>query len=488
MRNYAAGAVLLGLLAGCSADWNSAETAGKVIASAKANNTDPRSANFATLPDRGELLAYAPDSAMRADRRAYEVRLSEAHAFKAAREGGRIVVPGPDGGTMVFTYRRHIEHADGNWTWIGRDAGGADAVITFGEKAVFGTLRQSDGEILRLTTLAGRAWLMRGDRIGAMGPRRNGRSDALTPQDEAAEAGRSQSESPGAHSAITMVAGDGPAATVDVLLGYTVGYARALGGESEAVTRLNNLIDVANQAYANSDVNAQLRLVGTVAVDYPDTTANADTLKRLTGSTERAFAGLRAARESHAADLVALVRSFRAPQNEGCGAAWLIGGGGAGFDVSRAPYGYAVVGDGADIDETDDLSYFCREESLAHEFGHSMGQAHDRDDSRQAGVHAYAYGYREPSNNGFYTVMAYALPDGDQIAIPYFASPHATYEDRPTGVMNEADNVRSMNQTIPIVAAFRTGDLDGAADPSAALAGQVRAPMQDAAPAVRSTD
>ncbi len=487
MRNYASGAVLLSLLAGCSADWNSAETAGKVIASAKANDADPRSASFATLPDRGELLAYAPGAATGAGRRAYPVRLSEAHAFKAAREGGRIVVPGPDGGTMVFTYSRHVEHADGNWTWIGRDADGADAVITFGDKAVFGTLPQSDGASLRLTTLGGRAWLMRGGRIGAMGPRRNEGGDALSPQDEAAEVGRSQSESPGAHSAITMVAGDGSAVTVDVLLGYTSGYARGLGGESEAVTRLYNLVDIANQTYANSGVNARLRLVGTVRVGYSDATPNAETLKRMTAA-DPAFAGLRAARETHAADLVALVRSFRAPQSGGCGAAWLIGGGGAAFDASRAPYGYAVVSDGTDIDETDKLSYFCREESLAHEFGHSMGQAHDREDSRQPGVHAYAYGYRENSNIGFYTVMAYALPGGDQIAIPYFASPHATYEDRPTGVMNESDNVRSMNQTIPIVAAFRIGGLDGSTDAGASLGGEARSPVQDAERAVRSIE
>src|SRR3546814_15131477 len=66
---------------------------------------------------------------------------------------------------------------------------------------------------------------------------------------------------------------------------------------------------------------------------------------------------------------------------------------------------YSVVSDGTDLDEGDDNTYFCREETLAHELGHNMGQAHNDEDSDTTGVHAYSYGYRETSSIGFYTVM-----------------------------------------------------------------------------------
>lgn len=497
MRNYVMGAALLSLLAGCTAEWDSTRsTASRVRQDANgdaqnvthaADSLSERakalrgSAGFASLPDRGELLAYmqTPGQRLGGKQSAYRIRLSEEHAFNAAHEGGRIVVPTPDGGVATLDYERHVEHPDGNWSWIGRDANGADAVLTFGENAVFGTIPQRDGESLRLTTASGVAWLApsAGSKIAPMGHgKRAPSADVMLPPQQAGD--RSQSETPGAHGNITMVASDAtPAATgatIDVLLGYTNGLASALGGQSQAATRMANLVDITNQAYANSGVTGRLRLVGSMQVTYPDNTDNGDALEQLSGQTETgpttpnsAFSALRSARESTGADLVALVRDFRTPQNNGCGIAWLIGGGQSGITQADAPFGYAVVSDGSDVDEGDGFTYFCRDESLAHEFGHNMGQAHDQDNSNQAGVHAYSYGYSEASNSGFYTVMAYARSE-DQFSIRYFANPNVDYDGRPTGVANSADNARSMNQTMPIVATFRASvtptarnDLDG---------------------------
>src|SRR3546814_5180211 len=56
---------------------------------------------------------------------------------------------------------------------------------------------------------------------------------------------------------------------------------------------------------------------------------------------------------------------------------------------------------------------------------------------------------------GFYTVMAYPQADGDQFAIRHFANPNVTYLSRATGVANQSDNVRSLNQSMPIIATFR---------------------------------
>src|SRR5690606_32282816 len=102
----------------------------------------------------------------------------------------------------------------------------------------------------------------------------------------------------------------------------------------------------------------------------------------------------------------------------------------------------------------DSNTYFCSQFSLAHELGHLMGQAHDRGNATDAGVHPYSYGYRESAANGFFTIMAY--PAGDnQIEAPHFANPDVRYANRPTGTSTE-NNVRSMNITMPIVARFRS--------------------------------
>ena len=73
------------------------------------------------------------------------------------------------------------------------------------------------------------------------------------------------------------------ATTVDVVVGYTNGYAARLGGQSQAQTRLDYLIALANNAYADSLVDGQLRLVRAVQVNYPDNTSNTSTLFQLTG-------------------------------------------------------------------------------------------------------------------------------------------------------------------------------------------------------------
>src|SRR5690606_22632974 len=92
----------------------------------------------------------------------------------------------PNGEQVHLTYERHEEGKDGNWTWIGRNADGASAVITFGEKAVFGVIPQGATETLRLTMSAGRPWLVQTDRskLAGMGgePRREGGDQLIPPK------------------------------------------------------------------------------------------------------------------------------------------------------------------------------------------------------------------------------------------------------------------------------------------------------------------
>ncbi|MGH6977827.1 MAG: reprolysin-like metallopeptidase, partial [Brevundimonas sp.] len=422
MRTYLTAGILLGLLAGCSSD--QAPVAN--LAKAGAGNAKSVSAfafrspalSFASLPDRGELLAYEKgrQTKRKGAYTAYPVAISEAHALRAMHTG-EMVVNAPNGEPIRLTYERHEENQDGNWTWIGRNADGAEAILTFGEKAVFGVIPQGATDTLRLTMSAGQSWLVQTDRsklAGLDGATRREGGDQLVPPKLSSTGSTSlaamRAESATADASVAS-------AVVDVLLGYTNGFATQLGGKSQANTRLVNMIAITNQAYANSGVSMRVRLVKTMQVNYADNTDNGDALEKLTGyeagndggpiTPDPAFDELREARDETGADLVSLVRAFRTPQNNGCGIAWLIGGEQSGITKEDAPFGYSVVSDGTDLDEDDDNTYFCREETLAHEMGHNMGQAHNEDDSDGAGVHAYSYGYRESSSTGFYTVMAY---------------------------------------------------------------------------------
>ena len=89
---------------------------------------------IAGLPDRGRLLAYAPIAPVgNSAYRWHEVALSEAHAMAAVVDG-TLELEAPDGSPIRLAYARHVEHPDGNWTWIGRPAGAAPGV-TAGELA-----------------------------------------------------------------------------------------------------------------------------------------------------------------------------------------------------------------------------------------------------------------------------------------------------------------------------------------------------------------
>jgi hypothetical protein len=72
----------------------------------------------------------------------HAIALSEDHALNAIATG-TLDIPAPDGSTIELKYDHAVDHGDGNWTWVGRPAGakpGTEAIITFGPKAVFGTV------------------------------------------------------------------------------------------------------------------------------------------------------------------------------------------------------------------------------------------------------------------------------------------------------------------------------------------------------------
>ena len=485
-------AALLALLAAACSDHDQASrtTAGASAASASAGNAAlaagaayaraPGYANrFAAAPDHGALVVYPAAPVVRQDGAytSYAASISEAHARDAI--GGVLTVPLPNGEQLRFRYQRHVEHENGDWTWIGDAIGakGEQAIVTFGDKAAFGTIGQAGEQPWRLTVQNGASWLIRTDaaKVALIDNEatRPTSPDYLVPPGQIA--GLHRSASSGAMSTASATAASattGTAAnTVDLVIGYTPGFVSMLGGDSQAQTRLNNMVDITNQAYVNSAVDARVRLVKTLLVSYADNTSNDSALEGLTGfkapstqtTPDPAFSALRAARDQYGADLVSLVRRFQTPENAGCGIAWLIGGGKQTINSSHEFFGYSVVSDGRDLD-TDGHTYYCREETLAHELGHNMGSQHDRataqgDDGSltddEYGTFPYSFGYKTTSTTGnFYTIMAYG--DSGQTSYRIFSNPRTTFcGGLACGVDNQSDNARSLGQTIPIVATFR---------------------------------
>ncbi|KAF1706178.1 reprolysin-like metallopeptidase [Pseudoxanthomonas sacheonensis] len=476
---------LLVCLAGCTAeapDTKFGDQRGAASAAARTAQRLPSvqtgrqaSRSVANAPDRGELISYKNKGAAIKREGAYTwypVAISEAHALKAVVDGV-MSIPSPDGSQVKVRYERHVEHPDGNWTWIGRVIGGdqkQEAILTFGEDAVYGSIPQQAGAPLSLQTRGGQLYAVQTDLSKVKNP--NSRTDMMVPPALALRSAllASATKAQVSQSAVETKAAT-PASTVDVAIGYTAGFATAQGSQSAAVTRLAFLIDVGNQAFTNSLITGALRLVNAVQVDYTDTTTNKAALGELTGhngtttvTVPASLAPIRTARDQYGADLAVLVRKFQTPENDGCGIAWLNGSDQTPINpTTDDDFGFAVISDGNDTG-TDGNSYFCAAETLVHELGHLMGSAHDRDNSKKTdgsllyGRYPYSFGMKTTEANGnFYTIMAYG--DNNQNFYRTFSNPLVLKcgpaGNLACGVADQTDNARSLNQTIPVVATFR---------------------------------
>jgi len=474
------------LLAGCSGGDPGAQIGSLRNAAAAESTVKPaqklslgRDANgsIANAPNRGALVKYQNEGKPAKVEGAYAwypIAVSEEHAMQALLTG-QMTVPSPDGSQVKLRYERHEEHPDGNWTWVGRVEGGdpnQEAILTFGEKAVYGSIPQPNGNpALSLETRRGVLYAVKTDPSKVRNPN-TADTDIMLPPALALRESVSQAAAvqQGAtmQSAVMAGAPATSANTIDVAVGYTAGFAASVGGQSAAVTRLTFLTQVGNQAFENSQVNGYLRLVRAIQVNYADNTKNSDALSELTGNNGTAtvpipasLVPLRDARNEFGADVAVLVRRFQTPENDGCGVAWLNGADQTAINpATDANYAFAVISDGSD-QGTDGNNYFCAPETMVHEIGHIAGSAHDRDNSKksngelQYGRYAYSFGMKTDSANGnFYTIMSY----GSNNQTPYrtFSNPNITIcGGRACGVANTTDNARSLNQTIPIVATFR---------------------------------
>ena len=466
------------LLAACSGEKSGSDMAalhgsagGEASLAQSANAPAGRSvkASIANAPDLGALVSYR--NAGKPTKREgaftyYPVAISEDHALRGVATG-HMTVPMPDGSQVKLQYERHDESVDGNWTWVGRVEGGEagqEAVITFGENAVFASIPQGNGKPpVSIQTRNGQLFAVQADPNKLKSGNAPGTTDMAIPAASGLREAAAAQVSAGAQVAQSAVAMGAPPTstnTIDVVIGYTAGFRAAQGSASIAQTRLVFLMQVGNQGLTNSNVNGYLRLVGTTEVAYTDSNSNQTALQELTGSTGSAnvtipasLTPLRTLRDTQGADVALLVRDFLQPESQGCGIAWLIGANGATVSPTNdAKWGYGVVADGDDAG-TDGNSYFCAVESLVHEVGHLLGSAHDQAHSTSAGRFPYSYGYKNDTA-AFFDIMAYG--DEGQTQIRIFSNPNITTcaNNLPCGTAT-ADNARSLNQTIPVVAQFR---------------------------------
>ena len=259
---------------------------------------------------------------------------------------------------------------------------------------------------------------------------------------------------------------------VDVLVAYTPGAVRDVGGAAALPAAVDLMVAETNQAFRTGGAPVRLALVGTVAVDYGAWRTSwiaghimLEALMAVDGHMDEVLEE----RERLAADIVVLVAAGD-------------GGISAGVLEPRPDFerrAFAVVG----------VSGGRGPEIFAHEVGHLLGLAHERDrvcrDGSCAGrPFVYAHGYvnrrpladpAAPATARWYTVMAYGTACDRAFGEPCgwllrYSTPEQEYPDEdgdPMGVpgtrddadpWGPADAVRVLRRTRETVAKFRAAE------------------------------
>jgi len=241
--------------------------------------------------------------------------------------------------------------------------------------------------------------------------------------------------------------------TVDVMALYTPGVAQLY--LNEPLARIIQELEWANQAFRNSDINAELRLVALQEINYTESTDPLTAMRDLKAQAG-VFDGIDSARESAGADLVVFLLEDE-PDDGVCGYAIRAA------DSKEGDFGFTERSDVVSVVAAD-----CGASTLAHEFGHNFGLGHSVREESDRGTYIWSRGHGV--ENDFVTIMAFQgeynvnAPD-----LQYFSTPTEQCGSNACGVDRSdqdlgADASLSIRTTMFQVAAFSDSPPDIDAD------------------------
>ncbi len=370
-----------------------------------------------------------------------EATVLRARAIEPDLAAMQLVEPGPrstvrlglfdDADFLVSVDRADVRDLF-SYTWYGRVVGGAEVggtyVLSVEEDAVMGAVWLDDARAFEIKSdAAGVLWATEIHQA-AFEPCATGHEHCVHAVHEARP-------EPVGGARGDACQDDG--SLIDVMVVYTPSARNAAGGTNAVRALANSAVASANTAYQNSNIATRLRLVYLDEISYTEGSSFGTDLSRLRSTSDEFMDEVHAIRDTVRADMVALINN-----NSGaCGVAYLMTNLSTGFRTSA----FSVTRHSCAVGNL----------TFAHELGHNMGSAHDRDNAGNA-LFSFSYGHRWTGTNGslYRSVMAYS--PGSRRS--QFSNPDVLFVGTPTGVPegqpNSADNARSINQAALTIANF----------------------------------
>jgi hypothetical protein len=334
------------------------------------------------------------------------------------RRAETLEIPLFDGKTYTARIFQTETRSPGDYTWHGKIAEGkfeGDVILTFKNGHVSGLIYAPANQVYEIIPRGARQILVELDQ--RLFPECGGE---IKSDEKPLKASRENTTAP-------VDSGD----RIDVLVVYTTATKNFLGGDAQAQTLAQQAIDSANTAYLNSRIRQRVRLVNAQEYLYVESGTASTDLSNL-----RANAQIQALRDTHKADLVAMIGEVSGV----CGIGYLMGSNQASGNPNN---GFTVTTRSCAVGNL----------SFAHELGHNMGSQHNPENG-SGPTYPFAFGHYV--NGVFRTVMSYVDPCPNGCTRrPYFSNPEILFSGYPTGVDNARDNARSINLTADAIANYR---------------------------------
>lgn len=360
-------------------------------------------------PSQEEILEKIRSQSTTADTNIVKIRTD---LLKPASQGLKLNIRSAKTFEVVTTETRMIA---GGFSWIGTPETPSDsAVLIIKNGNVTGTVRSGD-ELYAVRPIGGGLHVI------------IRQAQDKFPPEHPPEFERREKEAPRENPTPNMADVTDAPKVLRILVAYTP---KVAASTSDINAFINLAVAETNLSYTNSQVNMRAELAYAYKVDYQESDSHDTDLSNFRSNTDSFMNEVHDLRNTYKADVCVLLID----NDSYCGLADAI--------MASDSNAFAVV------------HYACATGyySFAHEIGHLQGARHNLE-ADGGTPFDYGHGYYNLAEK-WRTIMSYACPGGCP-RLPYWSNPNIMHNGSPMGTVDKQNNARVLNETAPIITAFR---------------------------------